>query len=600
MHKQAGPTLKEKAWANVPGAADKLREEQKARAHREAHPNPLGSLNEQKRWLRQQGSRNLARLTPEQRADFWNDAFAVQHIINTARVGGAGLATLPFTAGWPFIASAITALGPPVATGFVPLATGKGPGKEYKASVLYSQPEFRKMEIPENVKYFYDNIVPAIKARGNDGTSYGQTYNESLYVPGFYDRVPVYSVKREHSAFPDSHAIVGYQDGSYRSSLNKSGVPGRVVAIDWEKDNAPTIVHELKHAQNRDGARMYRWYSPWKFYDEPSGRSGKDDMLLDDAYAFEKSDVGGMNLRQEQATTHAEHQFAIMNELAGKLGRMPTADEFVKYVTDADRDTLARWRRYKPNGYQESADKRLEMPGEIPESDLQSLPESFSYASPDSIRNTDWYRKSPDLFDPLLKRLGPDSKGTMYPREIYRSGIMRRGKGFSDDKLDAFRKALLEVARNNGGRNDATYGSYDAYGQGTKLASYVEGFMSKLAEAGMALDDIEGAGNRLTIDFSGLSGDRRRRRRRHEIYVEGSGTVESFRKDRSAGHDEIVIRLNDGRRLRISNNTRLGKRTEPEVGDTVNYHGYGIDGTDVVHRVHPNAHSRGGWLESLP
>lgn len=132
-----------------------------------------------------------------------------------------------------------------------------------------------------------------------------------------------------------------------------------------------------------------------------------------------------------------------------------------------------------------------------------------------------------------------------------------------------------------------------------KSASYAEGFMSKLAEASMTLDDVDGTGNRLTIDFSGLSGNRKRRRRRLERYVEGSGTVESFRKDRSEGHDEIVIRLKDGRRLRISNNTRLGKRTEPEVGDTVNYHGYGIDGTDVVHKVHPNAHFRGGWLERI-
>lgn len=84
-----------------------------------------------------------------------------------------------------------------------------------------------------------------------------------------------------------------------------------------------------------------------------------------------------------------------------------------------------------------------------------------------------------------------------------------------------------------------------------------------------------------------------------EQYTSGSGKVESYKKDKTEGHDEIVLRLKDGRRVVISNNTKLGIRVEPKNGDEVNYHGYGVKGTNVVHKVHPNRSSRGGWLEHV-
>lgn len=84
-----------------------------------------------------------------------------------------------------------------------------------------------------------------------------------------------------------------------------------------------------------------------------------------------------------------------------------------------------------------------------------------------------------------------------------------------------------------------------------------------------------------------------------ETWESGEGEVESYTPDRTENHDEIVIRLKDGRRVRISNNTKLGKILRARVGSRVGYHGYRVDGTDVVHRVHPNAHSRGGWLERI-
>jgi hypothetical protein len=82
-----------------------------------------------------------------------------------------------------------------------------------------------------------------------------------------------------------------------------------------------------------------------------------------------------------------------------------------------------------------------------------------------------------------------------------------------------------------------------------------------------------------------------------DSFEEGDGTVESVTKDKTEKHDEIVVRLKDGRRIVISNNTELGKRILPVLGSKIGYHGYRVTGTNVVHRTHPNRGSRGGWLE---
>lgn len=83
-----------------------------------------------------------------------------------------------------------------------------------------------------------------------------------------------------------------------------------------------------------------------------------------------------------------------------------------------------------------------------------------------------------------------------------------------------------------------------------------------------------------------------------EKYESGSGTVESYTKDKTNDHDEIVIKLKDGRTVRISNNTKMGVRVEPAKGSKINYHGYRIKDTNVIHKVHPNKHQRGGWIEN--
>lgn len=82
-----------------------------------------------------------------------------------------------------------------------------------------------------------------------------------------------------------------------------------------------------------------------------------------------------------------------------------------------------------------------------------------------------------------------------------------------------------------------------------------------------------------------------------ETYESGDGEVESFTPDKTDGHDEIVLRLKNGKKIVISNNTRIGIRVIPAEGDHLGYNGYHINGTNIVHKVHGNRHQRGGWLE---
>lgn len=84
---------------------------------------------------------------------------------------------------------------------------------------------------------------------------------------------------------------------------------------------------------------------------------------------------------------------------------------------------------------------------------------------------------------------------------------------------------------------------------------------------------------------------------KNETYESGEGEVETYTPDKTDGHDEIVLRLKNGKKIVISNNTRIGIRVIPAEGDHIGYNGYRINGTNVVHKVHGNRHQRGGWLE---
>lgn len=121
LMKLAGPSPRDKASARVPGASLKLKQQQLATAYRKAHPSALGSTNEQKAYLRQQGQKALSRATPEQQAKFWNDMAKFQG--NVARGRGFLASFMP---GVGLVGGAVaTGLGEASASGI----EGKGVGK---------------------------------------------------------------------------------------------------------------------------------------------------------------------------------------------------------------------------------------------------------------------------------------------------------------------------------------------------------------------------------------------------------------------------------------------------------------------------------------
>jgi hypothetical protein len=97
-----------------------------------------------------------------------------------------------------------------------------------------------------------------------------------------------------------------------------------------------------------------------------------------------------------------------------------------------------------------------------------------------------------------------------------------------------------------------------------------------------------------------IAGTKTASSKKSETYESGIGKVVSYTPDKTKGHDEIVVKLKDGRVIRISNNTELGKRIKAKIGGKMGYHGYRIDGTNVVHKVHSNKGGSLGWLEKYP
>lgn len=84
-------------------------------------------------------------------------------------------------------------------------------------------------------------------------------------------------------------------------------------------------------------------------------------------------------------------------------------------------------------------------------------------------------------------------------------------------------------------------------------------------------------------------------------YVSGRGIVNGVElesENNHPGHDYIFITLPNGKKVKISNNTVIGKKIIPEIGDELIYNGYQIPNTNIIHKVHPNRSSRGGWLEA--
>lgn len=232
------------------------------------------------------------------------------------------------------------------------------------------------VRIPDQVKHYFDVIVPYIKQRGNPDQSRPEfKYNTMRYGPRVYEK-PGMSVD------PASVAARGDRASAYATA--QGGIVFRNPVPD-----PGTIVHELKHFQNLDG--LLTSINGGPLVPLMSGRSPMDDARLARAYPLQPSDIRLSNdakpktMRQvanERATTHAEHQFRIMQELWGKLGRPPRPEEFTQYIESADPATVRRWRSIGVNGYQNSMDARRG----VPESDLGAYIDALGHVAKNNVR----------------------------------------------------------------------------------------------------------------------------------------------------------------------------------------------------------------------
>ena len=196
------------------------------------------------------------------------------------------------------------------------------------------------VEVPDRVKSFYDELVPAIRARmARDPNDFDHT----MYRPGFYNDVKI----RRDAWIPDLTGASGFTflaPGTNRVYLDSG----------WSSRDDLTrntdVVHELKHVQNRDG------------FVSGSGRSEVDDNLLQLAYPYTTakysykwpvSHFADDLTKWERAASHQERIFRHYYNLWKKLGKKPTPEQYFNYIDAMPERQLERDYLNFVNGYQE-------------------------------------------------------------------------------------------------------------------------------------------------------------------------------------------------------------------------------------------------------
>ena len=216
-----------------------------------------------------------------------------------------------------------------------------------------------RVEPNEDVKYFYDKIIPWLKQNSETAGAPWVDYDAAKFFPRFYNRVPI-----------------RYDDTPSNVSGYSFGEDGIVLGTSESGRSASTLVHELKHQQNNDTYRYRKNYNPFNrsfgVLEAPqSGRSKADDALLKRVYGFTPEMMwevfripsgvirGYAPELAESGATNAEYQFKIMQDLSSKLGRRPTPQEFKQYVMKMPSDEVLRYfTTYVPNGYQQEELRR--------------------------------------------------------------------------------------------------------------------------------------------------------------------------------------------------------------------------------------------------
>ena len=366
-----------------------------------------------------------------------------------------------------------------------------------KSDVKQKGLDFDRVEPEDDVKYFFDTIIPYLKKNSTTAGKPGVDYDASKFVPGFYDSVPI--SYGDVSTWKDT-------SGAAYSSPTEGVVLG---PSEFARKNPSVKVHELKHQQNNDSFGSYRkayrfnpfkldsWLNgaQWDHVWTPamSGRSAADNALLTRAYGFNKSDAGGLPgyvPEYEQATTNAEYQFAIMQRLASELGRRPTPQEFKDYIVNMPSDDVVSiFNGMSPNEYQNSALRRRrsapveafekehgkmlaagQRSGLYPDSAYKKVRVGYDERgiSPEEARKTEWYKLNPEFFENEIKRVEdshkefPNASYYFSPGELLDDELRTKQfdewdkfiqdkSEYSDEDVDAIRKAWSDVAKNDNG-----------------------------------------------------------------------------------------------------------------------------------------------------
>ena len=268
--------------------------------------------------------------------------------------------------------------------------------------------------------------------------------------------------------FPESVRYV--VDGSTRKNGYQSGGRYSAPVIHYNPNlhgNKPlqdVLVHEFEHALARR--------APSKIYTQEE----RDKLWK--AYGIDEDIVRalgtGASWYDESAATNAEYRYGIWSDLYYLLGRAPSLEEYSKYLEDLSLDDVRRiyMEGVKTKGYLsraiDAAKKRFEEENG-PAPTISSYPDAWQNPvrvvvdgrkllpgelSVFDMKNTDWYKKNPELFDkalseeddPHVRYINPANVLFSKDLEDYRD---RQNKYlYPDDKMEAARTTWGEVAKN--------------------------------------------------------------------------------------------------------------------------------------------------------
>lgn len=432
MTKLAGPSLRDKAMAGVPGAADKLRQQQGAAGR----PNPMGSLAAQRAWVKQKGQEAYSKMTPSQRREFYRQmldyakgGYAARGLAGAAAAApGLIVAMLDYNTLVPSALSVASMLG-----ANLNMATGAFAGNSNTKPGDFNE---RFTQIDPDVKHFLDVIVPYIKTNSVTAGKPGVDYNPKNFHEGFYNEIPAFYAEDED-----------LKNGSaaFYSPIDRSVFFGRS-----EFGKSPrTQAHEFMHAHSLDNTG------------EMSSRSRDDNQLLDKVWGFRQEDLlPGGSVPNEQSSTNAEHQFHVMEEAKKKLGHLPSGPEFFDFIDKASGRTRRGWRTNVVNGYQGRADNRYGNGG--------TLDGAFKFDAPDKIElkrenigqylKAPWYLNDKDVFPEIENFKG--GRVIIYPKNKLQSAYEDRiYKKWTEDYIKALKNVTGRNVRgvNGGGAYSKPY-----------------------------------------------------------------------------------------------------------------------------------------------